>query len=93
VVYKQPKKVTTCNSFYSLYITPVKKSLLENSSSKIQDQKDERRLKPSLLPMFKDLTQQAYEAHLIRQPRLVNLAKFSLSFFAEMWLQQKAAQA
>jgi len=73
---------------------------LEDSTSKVQDQKDERRetliawrLKPSLLPMFKDPTQQGYEAHLIRQPRLVDLAKFSLSFFAEIWLQQKAARS
>lgn len=61
---------------------------MENSSN---DSKDERRetliawrLKSSLLPMFKDLTQQAYEAHLIREPKLISLAKFSLSFFAEM---------
>jgi hypothetical protein len=45
------------------------------------------------MPMFKDLAQQAYEAHLIKAPKLTSLAKFSLSFFAEMWLQQKAAQA
>jgi hypothetical protein len=43
--------------------------------------------------MFKDLAQQAYKAHLIKQPKLTSLAKFSMLFFAEMWLQQKAAQA
>jgi hypothetical protein len=43
--------------------------------------------------MFQDLARQAYDAHLIKAPKLINLAKFSLSFFAEMWLQQKAAQA
>ena len=48
---------------------------------------------PHLIPMFKDLALQAYEAHLIKQPKLTSLAKFSLLFFAEMWLQQKAAQA
>ena len=69
---------------------------MENSSNDNQDTRRETliawRLKPSLLPMFKDLTQQAYEAHLIREPKLTSLAKFSLYFFAEMWLQQKAAQ-
>jgi hypothetical protein len=42
--------------------------------------------------MFEDLTKQAYEAKLIREPKLTSLAKFSLKFFAEMWLQQKAAR-
>jgi hypothetical protein len=51
------------------------------------------RIKTALMPMFQDLANQAYEAHLIRQPKLTALAKFSLKFFAEMWLQQKAAQA
>jgi hypothetical protein len=69
---------------------------VENSSNDNQTVRRETliawRLKPSLLPMFKDLTQQAYEARLIREPKLTSLAKISLSFFAEMWLQQKAAQ-
>jgi hypothetical protein len=72
---------------------------LEDSSSKAQDQKDERRetliawrLSPHLVPMFQDLANQAYDGHLIKQPKLISLAKFSLSFFAEMWLQQKAVQ-
>jgi hypothetical protein len=42
--------------------------------------------------MFQDLASQAYDTHLIKQPKLISLAKFSLSFFAEMWLQQKAVQ-
>jgi hypothetical protein len=41
--------------------------------------------------MFQDLTQQVYEAHLIGPPKLVDLAKFSLSIF-EIWVQQKAAK-
>jgi thiaminase len=48
--------------------------------------------KANTTPMFKDLANQAYEAHLIRQPKLTSLAKFSISFFAEMWLQQQAAK-
>jgi hypothetical protein len=51
------------------------------------------RLSPRLVPMFKDLAEQAYEAHLIKTPKLLNLAKFSLYFFAEMWLQQNIAQS
>jgi hypothetical protein len=51
------------------------------------------RMNPNLIPMFKDLSNQAYEAHLIHEPKLTSLAKFSLFFFAEMWLQQKVAQA
>ena len=43
--------------------------------------------------MFQDLANQAYEAHLIKSPKLISLAKFSLFFFAEIWLQQKVAQA
>jgi hypothetical protein len=73
---------------------------VENSSRSQQNKEDLRkesliawRLSPHLVPMFKDLAHQAYEAHLIKQPKLTSLAKFSLSFFAEMWLQQKAAQA
>ena len=73
---------------------------MENSSRPQQNNDDLRkesliawRLSLHLVPMFKDLAQQAYEAHLIKQPKLTSLAKFSLSFFAEMWLQQKAAQA
>jgi hypothetical protein len=73
---------------------------VKNSSRPQQNNDDLRkqsliawRLSPHLVPMFKDLAQQAYAAHLIKQPKLTSLAKFSLSFFAEMWLQQKAAQA
>jgi hypothetical protein len=43
--------------------------------------------------MFQDLANQAYEAHLIKQPKLISLVKFSLSFFAEMRILQKADQA
>jgi hypothetical protein len=43
--------------------------------------------------MFQDLANQAYEAHLIKQPKLISLVKFSPSFFAEMRIQQKADQA
>jgi hypothetical protein len=42
--------------------------------------------------MFEDLTQKAYDAKLIPRPTTLALSKFSLKFFAEMWLQQKAAQ-
>jgi hypothetical protein len=44
------------------------------------------------MPMFQNLANQEYDAHLIKQPKLISLAKLSLSFFAEMWLQHKAAQ-
>jgi hypothetical protein len=73
---------------------------VENSSRTINNSTDTRketliawRLSPRLLPIFKELVQEAYEARLIRQPKLIDLAKFSLSFFAEMWIQQKAAKA
>jgi hypothetical protein len=48
---------------------------------------------PHLMPVFKELAQEAYEAYLIRQSNLAHLAKFSLSFFAEMWLQQELAHS
>jgi hypothetical protein len=71
-------------------------------SSSIQDPKDKDndkaktliawRLNRKLIPMFNDLAQQAYDAHLIKEPKLTALAKFS-KFFAEMWLQQKIAHS
>jgi hypothetical protein len=73
---------------------------VEDSSIPTQEKKKEYnrnviawRLSPNLIPMFEELAQQAHQAHLIKKPSIISLAKFSLKFFAEMWLQQKAAQA
>lgn len=48
------------------------------------------RLRPKVIPIFEDLAIQAKQAGLIRDSNLNALAKFSISFFAEIWLQQQA---
>ena len=51
------------------------------------------RLSPKIVPMFEEIALQAFEAHLIHEPKLTELAKFSLSYFAEVWLRHRQAQA
>ena len=48
------------------------------------------RLPPKVKPIYEDLAIQAKQAGLIRDSGLNTLAKFSMSFFAEIWLQQQA---
>jgi hypothetical protein len=70
---------------------------LEDSSTPPKKDKNKNviawRLNPKLVPTFEDLAQQAFQAHLIPRPNIITLAKFSLNFFAEMWLQQKIAHS
>jgi hypothetical protein len=91
VVEKWLTRLVTMVNHQSLYTTVVQKNIskiiVENSSRPQQNNDDLRkqsliawRLSPHLVPMFKDLAQQAYAAHLIKQPKLTSLAKFSLIF-------------
>jgi hypothetical protein len=48
------------------------------------------RIGEKVIPTFEDLAIQAKQAGLIREANLSALAKFSLNFFAEIWLQQQA---
>ena len=48
------------------------------------------RLPPKVISIYEDLAIQAKQAGLIRDSGLNTLAKFSMLFFAEIWLQQQA---
>jgi hypothetical protein len=48
------------------------------------------RLSPKVIPTYEDLAIQAKQVGLIRDSNLNTLAKFSMSFFAEIWLRQQA---
>jgi hypothetical protein len=48
------------------------------------------RIGEKVIPTFEDLAIQAKQAGLIREANLSALAKFSMNFFAEIWLQQQA---
>jgi hypothetical protein len=72
------------------------KTLLHNPIP--EKKKDNRnviayRLSPKLVPMFEELAKEAFDAKLIPRPTILALSRFSLRFFAEIWIQQKAARA
>jgi hypothetical protein len=48
------------------------------------------RLNSKVAPTFEDLAIQAHQAGLIKHADVNRLAKFSLNFFAEIWLRQQA---